>query len=263
MNKKIKVSVIVVSLNTLIDFKKTINSINSQTFKKFEIIVIDGGSTDGTKKEIKKNKNSFSNYLIERDNGIYHAMNKGIKLSKGKWIIFMNSGDTFHKKKTLENFFSEDVKEHDIIYGDTIVNSKKLKYLVESTAFDNKTLSMPFCHQSVFVKSILLKKKNFSLIYKYSSDFEFFFNCFERKKKFKRINMIISNVKSGGLADKNRQKVFDENLMIISKKNNKLLTYILYLKKLNQYLIDFLKTILPDFVQKIILKIKYKNVLID
>tara|TARA_A100001015_G_scaffold309711_1_gene409670 strand:- start:251 stop:478 length:228 start_codon:yes stop_codon:yes gene_type:complete len=75
--------------------------------------------------------------------------------------------------------------------------------------------------------------------------------------------MIISNVKSGGLADKNRQKVFDENLMIISKKNNKLLTYILYLKKLNQYLIDFLKTILPDFVQKIILKIKYKNVLID
>ena len=74
--------------------------------------------------------------------------------------------------------------------------------------------------------------------------------------------MTISKVKSGGLSDKNRQKVFDENLMIINKKSYKILTYMLYLKKINQYFIDFLKIILPDFMQNIILRIKYKDFII-
>ena len=62
-----KFSIITISLNTLSDFKKTINSINSQTYKNFEIIVIDGMSSDGTIEEIKNKKNYFSKYLIEKD----------------------------------------------------------------------------------------------------------------------------------------------------------------------------------------------------
>ena len=96
-----KVSIIVVSLNTKDDFIETIKSINNQTYKNFEIIVIDGKSNDGTEDEINQMRDSFSKIIIEKDNGIYDAMNKGIALVKGEWTVFLNSGDTFFEKLSL------------------------------------------------------------------------------------------------------------------------------------------------------------------
>ena len=93
--KKFKISIIVVSLNTKKLFLKTINSILKQKYKNFEIIVVDGKSSDGTQEIILKKKFLFSKYIIEKDKGIYHAMNKGIDLSNSEWTIFMNSGDIF------------------------------------------------------------------------------------------------------------------------------------------------------------------------
>ena len=256
-------SIIVVSLNTKVDFLKTLKSINKQTYKNYEILVVDGNSSDGTKKEIIKRKKTISKFVIEKDRGIYHAMNKGIKMSSGKWIIFMNSGDLFYKKNVLYNFLSENVKNCDIVYGDTLVSAKNLRYVDNSKSFECKTLLMPFCHQSVFVKSNILKKRNFSLIYRFSSDFDFFYYCYLSRKKFQKIDYIISKVKSGGFADKNRQMVFNENLTIIKKKGNKSLLYLLYLKKISQYLKDIIKFIFPSFIQELIFKIKYKNNLIN
>jgi glycosyltransferase involved in cell wall biosynthesis len=256
-------SIIVVSLNTKVDFLKTLKSIKKQTYKNYEILVVDGNSSDGTKKEIIKRKKTFSKFVIEKDRGIYDAMNKGIKISSGKWIIFMNSGDLFYKKNTLKNFPSEAVKNYDIVYGDTVVSAKNLKYIFNSRPFDYKTLLMPFCHQSVFVKSNILKKRNFSLIYRFSSDFDFFYYCYLSGKKFYKIDNVISKVKSGGLADKNRQMVFNENLRIIKKKGNKNILYLLYFKKISQYTKDVIRFILPNFIKELILKKKYKNNLVN
>ena len=260
---KIVFSIIVVSLNTKKDFLRSIKSIQDQNFKNYEIIVIDGNSADGTKKEIIKRKKNIPKFIIEKDKGIYHAMNKGIKLSEGEWIIFMNSGDVFFGNNTFDKFLSEDIKNYDIVYGDAQIINKGLKYIVKSKIFNYNTCLMPFCHQSVFVRSNILKKKNFSLKFKISSDFNFFYHCFISGKKFKKINFIVSKVKSGGLSDTNRQQVFNENIMIINKKGNKILVCLLILKKINQFLKDFLKIILPNFTQKFILKQKYKRYLIS
>lgn len=261
--KRKKFSIIVVSLNTKIDFLKTLKSIKRQTYNNYEIIVVDGNSNDGTKEEIIKRKKIISKLIIKKDKGIYNAMNKGIKMASGKWTIFMNSGDIFYKKNILKKFLLEDIHDYDIVYGDTVVDAKNLKYIVKSNVFDNKTILMPFCHQSTFVDTNILKKKNFSMNYKISSDFDFFYNCLLIKKKFKKINFIISKIKSGGFSDRNRQNVFNENLMIISKKGNKILIYLLYLKKINQYLKDLLKIIFPNYLQRFILKQKYKNNLMN
>ena len=250
-------------MNTKTDFLKTLESIKKQIYRNYEIIVVDGNSTDGTKKEIIKRKKNISKFTIEKDRGIYHAMNKGIKMSSGKWIIFMNSGDLFYKKDTLHNFLSKNINNYDIVYGDTVVKTKYLKYVVKSKPFEYKTFLMPFCHQSVFVKSNILKRKNFSLKYKCSSDFDFFYHCFLSGMKFKKINYIISKVKSDGFADKNRQRVFNENLMIIKKKGNKSLLYFLYLIKISQYLKDIIRFIFPSFIQELILKKKYKKNLVN
>ena len=98
---KKKISIVVVSLNTKSSFLKTINSIISQSYANKEIIVVDGNSTDGTIKIIKKMSKNFSKIIIDKDKGIYDAMNKGIALVKGEWTIFLNSGDVFKdiKKK--------------------------------------------------------------------------------------------------------------------------------------------------------------------
>ena len=161
IRNKFEFSIIVVSYNTKNDFLETLESITKQIYRNFEIIVIDGNSNDGTKNEIFKRKKTISKFIIEKDRGIYDAMNKGIKISRGKWIIFMNSGDKFLKKNILYNFTLKDVKNYDIVYGDAIVNTKNFKYVLKSKPFEYNTFLMPFCHQSVFVKSNILKKKKF------------------------------------------------------------------------------------------------------
>lgn len=79
----------------------------NQTFKDKEIIIIDGFSTDGTINKINELKKNFSKVIIEKDKGIYDAMNKGLRLSEGEWILFLNSGDILFNSSTLENIFKK------------------------------------------------------------------------------------------------------------------------------------------------------------
>ena len=119
---------------------------------------------------------------------------------------------------------------------------------------------MPFSHQSALTRRNLLIHNNFDLNYNISSDFNFFFTQYVRKKKFKKIDLFISIIKSGGLSDKKRITVFKENYKIL-KKNN------LFYKNSVNFLITFLfliikkifKTILPNYIEEMILKIKYKD----
>ena len=168
------ISIIIVSLNTKAEFLKTLNSIKNQKFNNYEVIVIDGDSTDGTVKEIENNKKFITKYIIGKDKGIYDAMNKGIKLASGDWIMFLNSGDIFFNNFVLQKLNINSLKNKEVVFGDTVVDNKDIKYLVNSKMFDTKTIIMPFCHQSCLVKGDILKKNNFSLKYKYSSDFNFF-----------------------------------------------------------------------------------------
>jgi len=98
-----EITIIVVSLNTKRDTIKTVNSILIQSYKNYEILVIDGKSNDGTVEFLRKNSNKI-NFISKKDKGIYFAMNKGVKLAKSNWIIFLNSGDIFSSSKVLENF---------------------------------------------------------------------------------------------------------------------------------------------------------------
>ena len=103
MKSNIKFSIVVISLNTKNDFKETISSIYKQKYNNFEIIIIDGNSSDGTVLEINKLNKKIKKKVIENDKGIYHAMNKGIKYISGDLTIFLNSGDIFNNKNILNN----------------------------------------------------------------------------------------------------------------------------------------------------------------
>ena len=266
MNKNIYFSIIIVSLNTKEKLRNTLESVYKQKIypKNYEIIVVDGMSIDGTQEEILNKKNKIDKLIIEKDAGIYDAMNKGIKYANGEWIIFLNSGDLFYKNNILKKIYSYKLSENDVIYGDTIVNNKEFKYKINGKLFNKNSINIPFCHQSSFVKSHLLKKYNFDLEYKICSDFDFFIKIKKKKKIFKKVNLIISTIEAGGLSDKNRFKAFIENSKIIfrhalSFKNIfKIIFFFLFLS-----ISQFSKLLLPNMIIRKILRKKYKKSIIN
>lgn len=114
------VSIITVNYNNCKGLKKTLDSIKIQTSKDFEWIVIDGGSTDGSKELLEQNTDIISYWVSEKDNGIYHAMNKGIKVAKGDYLQFLNSGDSLADRDIIKRFCERNNTE-DVVYGNAII----------------------------------------------------------------------------------------------------------------------------------------------
>jgi len=171
-----KITVVTVSFNCENTIKKTMESVLKQTYKEIEYILIDGASTDNTLSIIKSFKDDRIKYISEKDNGIYDAMNKAIKMATGEYIIFMNSGDWFANKDVLRKVFASPLM--DIMYGNCIrvfKDKKVCERYRESRIWRILYLAygMMVCHQSMIVRTELLKKHPFDLKYKICADREF------------------------------------------------------------------------------------------
>ena len=169
-----KLSIITINYNNCDGLLKTIKSIVNQTWKDFEYIVIDGGSTDGSVEVIKEYTDRINYWVSEPDKGIYNALNKGVDVAKGEYCNFMNSGDCFYSPDVLEHVFSKKTVA-DIICGNT-----QLDYL--KTPPQEITLEILFntsiCHQCAFIRSSLMKKYGYDESYKIVADRKFFLQAF-------------------------------------------------------------------------------------
>jgi len=119
MQVKPLISIITVNLNDVKGLKRTIASVFEQTFMEFEYIVIDGGSTDGSKEFIESHSNKIDYWVSEKDSGIYNAMNKGIKMASGEYLLFLNSGDWLFNKKVLV-IVTKELVDCDMLYGNIV-----------------------------------------------------------------------------------------------------------------------------------------------
>src|SRR5476651_1350657 len=113
-----KLSVITIVYNNVRDIERTMLSVLNQTFGNIEYIIIDGASTDGTLEVIKRYQNRIAKLISEKDEGIYDAMNKGLTIATGDYVLFMNSGDEFYATDTVEKVFAS-APGADIYYGET------------------------------------------------------------------------------------------------------------------------------------------------
>ncbi|MGB8703989.1 MAG: glycosyltransferase, partial [Gillisia sp.] len=102
MPEKPLLSIITVNLNNLEGLKRTMQSVFEQTWQEFEYIVIDGGSSDGSKEYIEANSAKIDHWVSEPDKGIYNGMNKGIKVANGEYLLFLNSGDELSRRNILQ-----------------------------------------------------------------------------------------------------------------------------------------------------------------
>lgn len=204
-------SIITINYNHAEGLERTIKSVISQTCKDYEYIVIDGGSTDGSKDVILKYQEHISYWVSEPDGGIYNAMNKGTKVANGDYCIYMNSGDCFYEFDTLRKVMNCNGSES-IIYGNIVINNiyirapefLTLKVFYKSSIF----------HQATFIKRELIQSHPYDETLKLASDWKFFFETIILEDcSYRYIDIIVCDFESGGATDKNhkqsRREVFD------------------------------------------------------
>lgn len=198
-----KISIVTVCFNASSTIEVTIKSVLSQTYKDIEYIIVDGKSNDETLKIINKYKKKITKIISEKDNGLYDAMNKGVKLVKGDYVIFLNADDKFKDKNVVEHVVNSIENKVDYVYGDIEFfypdEYKFIRISRTTSLLELKKGNMP-PHQGTFVRKELLEKFPFDLKYRSSADFDFFCRLIKSGAKGKKINKIISIVQSGGVS---------------------------------------------------------------
>lgn len=197
-----KFSVITVSYNAGNVIEKTILSIINQTYKEMEYVVVDGGSIDGTKDVIKKYDTKISKWISEPDNGIYEAMNKGVKMSSGEYCIFMNAGDSFVNQYVLQKVSNLINENADVIVGNEIsVRNGRICNFIRPP----KKVSAEFLvqsslrHQASLIKRDLLIENPYDENLRLASDWKFSIEMLVLKPHFyQRINVNMCFFDTGG-----------------------------------------------------------------
>lgn len=197
------VSVITVSYNSAETIAETLNSLRKQSCKDFESIVIDGNSKDGTQNIIQSFGDVVKQFISEPDKGIYHAMNKGIDLAKGRYISFLNSDDRY-PSNTIQAI-SEQNTDADIFYGN-MIKERKLSGTVytrtERPNLKNMEQTMSVFHPSTFAKSDLFRTLGkFSLKYNMAADYHWFLKAFLEGASFEYIDSSLSVFRVGGVSN--------------------------------------------------------------
>lgn len=257
------ISIITVVYNGENYIRKTMDSVLCQNFKDYEYIVIDGLSQDNTVNIAREYEASFEGRLkiySEKDNGIYDAMNKGIKIAKGQWINFMNAGDAFSNSNVIEELTKKKAfEDSDLVYGDVLGSSTMGVRYLRAGDLRGLTKTMQFSHQSLFVKTILMKERMFSLKYKLAADYDFILSMYLSGHKFKYIPIPIATIMAGEGAthanfEKSKKEVYNIH---VDKGLGALRSFYLYVYYIVRfYASSTLKRIIPVKLCRILLGIK-------
>ncbi|MCI0501632.1 MAG: glycosyltransferase [Epsilonproteobacteria bacterium] len=196
------ISIITVVCNGEKYLEETIRSVINQTYDNVEYIIIDGGSTDGTLDIIRKYEDAIDYWVSEKDDGIYDAMNKGIDVASGEWLNFMNAGDGFFAKNTIEEIEWGNL-DADLVIGDTwlIKENKLLRKIINPYEL---YIRNKICHQSTFIKRSL--QEVFDLEYPILADYKMWLDLFfKRSVKYYFAHFPIALYLTGGISNKSNK----------------------------------------------------------
>ncbi len=200
------ITVVTVVYNDEEHLEETVKSVINQDYRNVEYIVVDGGSKDGTLEVIKKYENAIDYWVSESDEGIYHAMNKGIDFGSGEWIVFMNSGDIFYSDDVLSKVFKNpDIFDgFGVIYGDHKVKYENKEKTIRAGDVSKLWRGSQFCHQAAIVSLACHKKIKFNLERSIVADYEFFYKCSSLGVKMCHLPYVFAVVSAGGVSDTKR-----------------------------------------------------------
>jgi glycosyltransferase involved in cell wall biosynthesis len=212
------ISVITVVKNSVSLIEQTLISIFGQTYRDIELIIIDGKSIDGTLDIIANYKDQISSFISEEDNGIFDAMNKGVSYCSGEWVCFLNAGDTFVDRKSLENLSDNWDRKSKIILSNTRILDKNGALESFYKADINKIkFNTPAFHQSQIVRSELLKSRPYDCYFNLTADYDFILYHHLTGELIQHVDFDTINFLGGGISSKHRGKAMVQSLAIMAK----------------------------------------------
>jgi glycosyltransferase involved in cell wall biosynthesis len=214
-------SVITVVYNNVKDIERTLLSVLDQTYAGIEYIVIDGRSTDGTLQVIEKYKDHITKIISEKDTGIYDAMNKGLAIATGDYVLFMNSADEFYAPDTVANVFAT-AKDADIYYGETEMidaagNSLGQRRHAAPASFTWKSFKygMSVSHQAIYIKRLLTRP--YDAKYQLSADIDWILYAAKKAKTIINVNQYVAKYRVGGMSKLKHRQSLQERFDIMKR----------------------------------------------
>ena len=201
-----RISIITVSYNSEQTIERTIKSVVEQNYDDIEYILIDGGSSDRTVDIIKKYERHISFWISETDEGIYDAMNKGLRHSTGDIVAFLNSDDWYEANVFADIAGSFKDKSIQLLCGDMYIHREGTvtrHHINEDVARRVVRYSMGYTHPTMFARKRLFDKYGgFDTQYKIASDYDWFLKVFDHSEKIQVIDKVLTNFSYGGVSTK-------------------------------------------------------------
>lgn len=236
----IKFSIITCTYNASEVLQRTLDSVMSQTWGQIEHIIVDGASKDSTvamaeayrRRSAEEETEHDIIIKSEPDRGLYDAMNKGLQLATGDYVVFLNAGDVLPTDETLENI-SNDVNERSdgrlpaVLYGDTNIVDNNGELLRPRRLVPPDNLSwrsfrhgMLVCHQAFYVRTDIAKAEPYNLKYRFSADVDWCIRVMKRAEKeglpLLRLPEVVVNYLDGGMTNKNHRASLIERFNVMS-----------------------------------------------
>ena len=218
---KPRLSVITIVYNNARDIERTMLSVLNQTYTNIEYIIIDGLSTDGTLDIIKKYSDRISKLVSEKDEGIYDAMNKGLALATGDYVLFMNSGDELYSPDTVAHVFAS-AENADIYYGETEMidaNGQSLGQrrhkAPENFTWRSFKYGMSISHQAIYVKRAITEP--FNRKYELSADIDWILNAAKKAKTIVNTHQYVAKYLVGGMSKAKHRQSLSERFDIMKE----------------------------------------------
>jgi len=212
-------TVITVVYNNQHHIERTLNSVLNQTYQAIEYIVIDGASTDGTLNILKQYENRLSKMVSEPDKGIYDAMNKGLTMATGQYVLFMNSGDEIYAHDTVANIFAS-AADADIYYGETEMidnygNSlgRRRHKAPKQFTWRSFNYGMSISHQAIYIKRSLTTPYN--LQYQLSADIDWILQAAKKAKIIVNVKQYVARYLVGGMSKTKHRQSLTERFAIM------------------------------------------------
>lgn len=229
-------SIVIVTFNSENTIKKCLKSVFNQSFKSWEIVLIDGKSKDSTMNIVNNYKKNIAFTISEKDNGIYDAMNKGILNSKGDFVYFLNSDDEFYDNDVLKDVydFINSKKQQINLLTANVVKIYPKFYVLKNNKLSLSNLKKGIMppHQSMFTHRNIFKNIGmYKTIYKSSGDFDFCCKLFKNDINSTYFNRIIAKFYSGGMSN-NKKIAYNENYHIIKNYFGLYYSLVFYINKI-------------------------------
>ena len=196
-------TVVTVAYNSAPTIEQTILSVAAQTASGVEYVVVDGGSEDGTMDVVRRHAKHIQRWTSEPDTGIYDAMNKGIAMARGDWLLFLNSDDYFSDAGSLDRLLMAADASVSIVAGRTLIKYAERERLFRPARRFGLELQLPFMHPSTMVRRSAFESCGyFDTRYRLAADCDLFLRMISRGHRYRCIGEVVTVMRDGGASQR-------------------------------------------------------------